>query len=542
MNMLLFLLILATGAGSFVCYADERVMSTPTTLKSDYSFWEDKGIEFRAVGPDKSDRKWLVESKKSEEKKEEALKTDAPAPSSTEKASPIYEQLQGVYSLPALSNKRISLQTRPSAIQSIIELVGQSAGINFVIDADVTGQFGKLSFQDATAGQILDFLFTHNEPRLALLHSLGGWRVMRFEKAEELLRRHDKNTYKRIRIEHARMDDRFQKQVLDTWTKITSNSPDSFIIFDVDRKKIFVRGERFHVQKFKEFIREIDLSVLQVRIDAILVSVTKEFNCDLGFDWSGIYNRESTLKARNDNFGFAGLGARVDNWGTSTDGSGKRIFNPLDNTFELFTKGIALSGASFITLPFVFGGSDIDNRRLNIVLNAAEAENRLKILSRPSILTSNNEAAKVHLGSSIPIVNQTQNFTSGATSISSNVEYREVGITLEVLPMVNVDEGTVSLSIFIEDSAVTNQTVATEVVTAATPPIFSEVKAKTIVLLKSGETTVIGGLREHRREASYNSVPLLSKIPLVGKLFRASNDLKRDVERYFFITPTIVQR
>lgn len=190
-----------------------------------------------------------------------------------------------------------------------------------------------------------------------------------------------------------------------------------------------------------------------------------------------------------------------------------------------------LSGASLVLGSFKGTLTDVQ-------LTAGEQNGLLSILSRPSVVTLNNQAATINSGVKFYVKSPGNvsigGASSGATAATSNLQEIRAGITMTVTPQITIDNR-VNLVINVTESQPNfGQTVD------GTPSI-NDNSATTTVLLNDGETTVIGGLFQIRKSRSSNGVPGLNRVPLLGALFgnRTKNRNKREL--IIFITPSIVK-
>lgn len=459
-----------------------------------------------------------------------------------------------------LNSKKISINSGEAKIQDIIELVGHGANINFVIDSDVKGSIAKSSFKDVTPGYILNFILTHNDPPLALVKDLNVWRIMLRTRAEEFIKITEQNalniTFKIFDINYATMNDKFKDLIEKVWNTIVSDKKYiSSITLDSERKKIFIHGCSKNIDEFTKFLKNIDKPVTQIRIDAIIVFAQKNFNFDFGINWSGIYNRQCSIQLNKTPFGFSGVGGRLDDFPEPTKSIDERhgdlYVNPENFAINLFTRAFKtpqlsdhahIHNNTFIKIPFVFGGPDLNLRRLNLLLNAAESESKVKIVSRPSIMTSDNEVAKILIGAAIPIQATAVDILAVAVQNITSINYKDIGIALEVHPVVSPDKQTIKLEIFIEESEVVSGTTFTnERGIMTNPPVIDIIKIHNKVSLQNGQTVVIGGLASCDERNGKNKVPFLHRIPFIGKwFFTADSEFKKEFEQFIFITPTII--
>lgn len=173
------------------------------------------------------------------------------------------------------------------------------------------------------------------------------------------------------------------------------------------------------------------------------------------------------------------------------------------------------------------GKADID---ATIQLSATRGD--AEIISRPVLLASNNTEASFMVGSQRPFVQVSRSLPTDTPSRDQVVQYRDVGTKLTVLPTINQD-GYVSLLIQQEINAATAEL-------QFDAPIISTREARTQVLVRDGQTIVIGGLRDRQVDHSASGIPLLSEIPLLGGLFGSSSRRRSQTELYIFITPRII--
>jgi general secretion pathway protein D len=171
-------------------------------------------------------------------------------------------------------------------------------------------------------------------------------------------------------------------------------------------------------------------------------------------------------------------------------------------------------------------------------LNALSTENRVNVLSNPTIMTTENRKAVINVSTSVPIVTSQQVpvATGGITgnSITQTVEYKDAGIILTVTPRIG-EQGTVALDVKQE----VNEVGANE-----PPPInsprFTKREAETSVVLLNNQTLVLGGLIQNRRTNIRIGVPFLNRIPILGYLFGSTEERTERTELILLITPRAV--
>jgi type II secretory pathway component HofQ len=447
-------------------------------------------------------------------------------------------------------------------LHECLRLLSYQSGLLITCDAAIKNTPQTVRIKQQSIGTLLKLIAFQHDPHLELIIEKGIFCLMPHAKAYEHLNKKNKETQQSriIPIKHARVDENFIKKIQQGWDKINLLHSDAraYIHVDADEKKVFARGAPSQLNELQCYITEVDEPIVQIKIDAILVIAEKNFNFDFGFDWSGIYNRQQTITEKKSPFAFYGLGGTLMDFPTpdkpvvnppNRQQSTNIFVDPLNFALNLFNSGIPfLTGdragqniAGTTRLPFVFGGPNLSLARLNVVLNAAESDAKLKIVSRPSVLTSNNEIAKMLIGKSIPLQTTIEDLSTSSTRNITTINFKDVGTMIEVKPTVSADKRSVFLDIIIEDSAVTSGSTKTnQQGILIDPPTVSVVKVKNRVQLKTGQTTIIGGLSYQLTSENRNMVPWFWKIPFLGYLFQATFSGSQDRERYIFLTPTII--
>jgi general secretion pathway protein D len=170
---------------------------------------------------------------------------------------------------------------------------------------------------------------------------------------------------------------------------------------------------------------------------------------------------------------------------------------------------------------------------LDIVLRAAVSRGDAKIVSRPVLLASNNREARILVGSQRPFVQVSRSLPTDTPTRDQVVQYKDVGTKLTVLPTINPD-GYVNLLIRQEVNSATAEV-------QFDAPVIATRETETDVLVKDGQTVVLGGLREQLHEVVKSGIPLLSDIPILGGLFGVQERRTTETELFLFITPIVLR-
>lgn len=160
-----------------------------------------------------------------------------------------------------------------------------------------------------------------------------------------------------------------------------------------------------------------------------------------------------------------------------------------------------------------------------------------KVLARPNVTVFDGRKATILMGDKVPVFTSSSDSTDSDSSATMTVEYKDVGVKLEVLPRINeMDKQTITLVIKPSVSTISQWVESGN----NKAPQISERSAETTVRVKNGETILIGGLLKNEEIKSIKQIPFLSKIPILGELFKSRSTEKKDTELVIAITPKIV--
>ena len=182
-------------------------------------------------------------------------------------------------------------------------------------------------------------------------------------------------------------------------------------------------------------------------------------------------------------------------------------------------------GAGAPTSGFYFGNRS-PNFAVDLYITAAEAKGVGKLLSKPKVITQNNEKAIVKQGTKIPIQTTINNTIS--------VQYIDAVLQLEVTPQITA-EGTVFMDVLVENTQIDNGIPRVQGI-----PALDTQSAQTKVLVADGGTVVIGGIIVTQQQTSVTQVPFLGSLPVIGYLFKERAVTINSSELLFFLTPRII--
>ena len=201
--------------------------------------------------------------------------------------------------------------------------------------------------------------------------------------------------------------------------------------------------------------------------------------------------------------------------------------NDMDIGKQNVNEGVNVSAPILDPVGTIRIGAVRDYATLDATLQALETKNKANIISNPRITTVNNREASILVGKEIPLIVQDE-------AGNPVTELKKVGVTLRVTPHIN-SANEVTLDLHPEVSDLASQA------TVQGGVIINTTQADTRVIVKNGETAVIGGLIRENTSMVRTGVPILQNIPLLGYFFRSSSEVKSKREMLIFITPRIVE-
>lgn len=270
---------------------------------------------------------------------------------------------------------------------------------------------------------------------------------------------------------------------------------------------LIVQDIKNRLAEMERLIEILDRRTVQILIEARIVEVNHNSARELGIKWGGNITRQTNLGFPS-TIGLSGVAAD----GSQTSNAGGVV-------------DLATSGAAAGALGLRFGSVN-GTALLDMQLSALQNQGKGKILSMPKITTMNNKEALIESGREIPY--QT------TSSEGTKTEFKKATLSLKVTPHVSPDN-----FIRLEIEAKKDEADFANQLPNAPPPILTK-HAKTEVLIKDGDTTVIGGLFKENKTESTASVPFFSEIPFVGWLFKSKSNSSDGEELLIFITPKIL--
>jgi general secretion pathway protein D len=268
------------------------------------------------------------------------------------------------------------------------------------------------------------------------------------------------------------------------------------VIADKDNNALLILASPSDYEKIEASIRRLDVVPRQVLIDVTIAEITLTDEFKFGLEW--YLTNGKNLKGQLD-MGSSGIN-------TLTPGFSYLWNNPN-----------AVNG-------------------VGAALNALATDSRVKVISSPHIMVTDNQVAKIDVGDRVPTTSQTQAVagTTATTGIISSIQYLDTGILLSVTPHINAG-GLVTMEIDQEVSTASKTTTS-----GIDSPTISKRSVQSTVVVKSDETMVLGGLITENKTKSTSGLPFLSQIPILGGLFGTQDYTNNRTELVILITPHMV--
>lgn len=459
---------------------------------------EEKPKEVAPPSPAKEEK---VEEKPEEKIEKKEKKEIVSLPEATPPQPPMMEETAKKY-----KGRKVSLDFQDAEITSILRLLADISGKNLVMGEDVKGRI-SIKLSNVPWDQALDIVLKMNslgkveEENVIRIGTLGNIARQQEEEAkakESMIRAEDLAT-RVINVNYAKAQDLSEA--------IKKNlSPRGDFTIDARTNAIIIKDIEKNIDKINALVKILDTPTPQVMIEAKVVQAIPEFTKDLGVQWGADFKNISG----NNSIGISAGPGTGPTFGTPTTGFGVNLPS---------------GGTNPATLGFTFGRLTNSPINLDLRLSAAESRGMTKTISSPKIATLDNQEAKIEQGESIPFA---------TTSLQgTQTTFVDANLTLSVTPHITTD-GSIIMKVKVSKNAPGKLTVSAG-------PSIEKREATTNVLVKDGDTVVIGGIYESTTRESSDRIPFLSNIPLLGWLFKREHNEGKTTELLVFLTPRIIK-
>jgi general secretion pathway protein D len=394
--------------------------------------------------------------------------------------------LVGGFELAVESKAPITLKFKDAKLQEVFKILNQLSGVNFIFDEDIKAQTVTLLLEDATFSQALELLMKMNNLSSRVLNP-------------KTVIIYDNTTEKQKQ---------YEDQVIQT-----------FYLSNIDAKKA-VNLLRTMLQLRKVYVHE-ELNAIVVRDRPEVVKLVEQMleNADLS-DSEVLFDLELIEVNHGD---ILKLGAKLSTNSISAVA--------VTGTTQV-AQGIPTSGIDGLIKGI--GGLDVLFTLPSATFDFTKTLTDTNILATPKIRVKNREKAKVHVGSREPTLTS----TISGDNVSSNVQYIDIGVKVDVEPIIQLD-GSVMTKLRLEVSSKGEKLTSSDENTVAFA--INTTNAETALILLDGERTIIGGLIRSVENKTRNTIPFLGDIPLLGALFSSHDTTDVNREILMSITPHIVK-
>nr|DAN82443.1 MAG TPA: Type II secretion system protein [Caudoviricetes sp.] len=443
--------------------------------------------------------------------------------------------------LPSNQNKsfkgnKVSLDFQDVDVRTVLQILAKESGMNIVASDSVTGKM-TLTLKDVPWDQALDLVM---QARNLDMRKTGN--VINVAPRDELLAKD-----KAILTQQREIDElgplysrtfQLKYKNVEEFRKIlklddsssggngskTILSSRGSALIDPATNTLVITDNTFILQKFEKIIAELDVPARQVMVEARIVEAEDGFSRQLGvkFGYAGSNGKNSwgsnwTNAAANRN-NYVNGQRTLANW--ARDPSKNEI--PALPAWTVDPNVNLPTAAATSSIALVHA---LSSGALGLELSAQQAQNKLKIVSTPRVLTQDRKEAIIESGTEVPYQEAS---SSGATSTS----FKKAVLGMTVTPNITPD-GQIIMDIKINKDSVNSDCRATE-------PCINTQRLNTNVMVEDGGTLILGGIYQEENSEGVSKVPLLGDIPVVGNLFKSKTKTDKKTELLIFITPRIV--
>ena len=413
----------------------------------------------------------------------------------------------------------ISLDFQNADVRNLFRIFAEISGFNVILSPEVGGSV-NIRMMDVPWNQAMEIILTNS----ALGRECFGNNIVRVatkvvlaaeasalvaEKNRAVADRTTERDSQNLVTEVVRINHADITELSTSLTALRSARQDGRITVDTRTNTLILNDLRHHVNDMLEAIKILDIPTPQVLIEAKIVEISKSFTQELGIQWG------LTGEAISSAPGSLAINGGA-NANTAADGSAFLVD---------LRQSADIAAGSVSGFDLLLGGL-LRGLDLNVRLEALEKQGKGRILSSPKVTTADNKEARIRSGKQIPYQ---------VTSAEGNsIQFVDAELSLTVTPHVTSDN-----SVYMVIDATKNAADFTQLV--GTVPTITTKETHTEVLVGNGDTTVLGGIYESASTENKKAVPFLSKIPLLGFLFKSFADSDVITELLVFITPTIIE-
>ncbi len=402
------------------------------------------------------------------------------------------------YLLPGMkqcySGKKISIDLQNADVKHVLRLLAKVGGYNIIFDDQVSGSI-TLKLENVPWDQILDLVLTQKG-----LGKVVKGNIMRIAPLQKI--QQEQEQAKRLMQQRQEVEPLYTKYIKVNYAKASEMAAQlekfkgrrGTITYDIRTNQLIISDTIDNINRIEQVLKKLDQPEKQVLIEARVVYATESFQRGLGLNWGGNLNT-----------------------GASYGGEKFDIGLPSQFAVNLPTSPTVLNFGGYISK---LTGSTLFT--LDAQLTLGESKGEVTTVSSPRIITLNNQQAKIVQGTKI--ATKTESESGGTTT-----EYKDAVLKLSVTPQITPDKNLILELEVSDDSPVGGgENIETK-------------SAKTKLMVKDGETIVIGGVQRVSENKKQDRVPFLAKLPIIGNAFKNNYKSKERRELLIFIRPKILE-
>ena len=399
-------------------------------------------------------------------------------------------------SLNAAFRKPITLEFRDANLKSIFEVISRATNINFIFDRDVRPDLRSTIFvKNTTIEDVISLLMVTNQLDRRVLNDNT---ILIYPNTPAKAKDYQELVVRAFYLANADV-----KQTLNM-VKTLVKTRDVFI--DEKLNLLVMKDTPEAIRLAEKLISAQDRAEPEVVLEVEVMEVKRNRLLDLGIQWPTQFTALNLV-----------------NTSASTIQGGTTVVSTATQVNQAVTVDTLrnLTGAQIAISP-------------NLQLNLKKEDGDAQILANPRIRVKNKEKAKIHIGEKVPVITTT---TTANVGVSESVNYLDVGLKLDVEPLISLDNE-VSIKVGLEVSNIVRE------IRSQSGSLTYQVgtrNAATVLRLKDGETQALAGLISDEDRQNATKVPGLGDLPLVGRLFSTHRDETSKTEIVLLITPRIVR-
>ncbi|MEJ2524200.1 MAG: cohesin domain-containing protein [Desulfuromonadales bacterium] len=388
--------------------------------------------------------------------------------------------------LDVASHQPITLSFKDAKIKDIFKILSDLSGINFIFDEDIRNESISVLLEKASFAQAMELILQMNGLKKKVLNSKT---IIIYPESREKAKQYEDQLIQTFYLSH--IDAKKAVNMLRTMLQLRK------VYVHEERNALIIRDNPEVIRLAEQILSAADRENSEVIFDLELVAVSSDSGLNLG----------PQLSTYSVSAGFSNDGTNIvnDALGSTTDGL-------VQSLSRLET---------YYTVP-------------SATFDLAKTLSDTEVLASPKIRVRNKEKAKVHIGTREPVITVTQN----GDNFSDSVQYVDIGVKLDVEPSIQLNR-TVETKLKLEVSQKLDEGTTERGTKFLT---ISTTNAETVLTLKDGVQTIIGGLFEQQEGSNRRTVPLLGDIPILGALFTNFEDSDTKREILLSITPYIIRQ